>query len=114
VTAVQTWTNNELEDDEICKNSATTSFFPAKQEQKTKKQNKKLHNVSAVVSQQRPRRRRNPQLFSSKRKISYKNDFVRLLFFCACANGLPAYKTSAAKMLVYIQKILAHRPLLGP
>jgi hypothetical protein len=106
VKAVQTWTNNELEDHEICKNSATT-FFSSKTRAKNK--TKKLHNVSAVVWQQQTRRRRNLQLFSSQKKI-YKNEFERFLFLCACANVLPASKTSAAKMLVYIQKILAYRP----
>jgi hypothetical protein len=41
VKAVQTWTNNELEDDEICKNSAT-SFFSSKTRAKNKKTKTKI------------------------------------------------------------------------
>ncbi len=111
VKAVQTWTNNELEDDEICKNSATTFFF---QQNKSKKQNKKNCITFPQLSGNNKLEGDEICNFFPAKKKNYKNEFERFLFLCACANVLPASKTSAAKMLVYIQKNSCLPPLLGP
>jgi len=73
VTAVQTWTNNEPEDDEICKNSATTLFFPGKQEQKTKNKTKKCITFPQLSRNNKLEGDEICNFFPAKEKINYKN-----------------------------------------
>ncbi len=107
VKAVQTWTNSELEDDEICKNSAPT-FFSSKT--RAKKQNKKNCITFPQLSGNNKLEGDEIYNFFPAKKENYKNEFERFLFLCACANVLPASKTSAVKCWFIYRKILAYRP----
>jgi hypothetical protein len=108
VKAVQTWTNNELEDDEICKNSATTFFF---QQNKSKKQNKKNCITFPQLSGNNKLEGDEICNFFPAKKKNYKNEFERFLFLCACAlMYFPPPKPVLLKCWFIYRKILAYRP----